>query len=215
MGALKEAERRAKLARTAALVRGFLARRRVAEIRKIRQEAAKVKAKRLPLRKRLAKVSAASNVVASCVIKNAANRKRERAHDLTAAVGMVRERESEQQSDRDRGGDTDSSRGSNRQTNKPTDPQTTRKTDSGKDRKKKQVDRVTPRSNKLPCCFYLIGVYCSSDSGASLFFLLKRGYFLPRLAKAPGISGLAQDFLKASGRNYAASYETMARGTVP
>lgn len=86
----KGAEKHAKASRTAALVRGYLARKRVAKIRQTREEETRVEAKRLPLQRRMDKVSAASRVVASCVIKSAAHRRRQRARDLLAAVGMVR-----------------------------------------------------------------------------------------------------------------------------
>lgn len=73
-----------------ALSRGYLARRRVAHMRKFLKEAAQSDPKRSILRRRLAKVSAASAVVASCVIANAAARRRARARILRTAVKMVR-----------------------------------------------------------------------------------------------------------------------------
>lgn len=90
MKGYKKAEKSAKVSRTAALVRGFLARKRVAKMRQIQDEEARIEAKRLPLQRRLAKVLAASRVVCSCIIKNAALRRRQRARDLSAAAQMVR-----------------------------------------------------------------------------------------------------------------------------
>lgn len=73
-----------------ALARGYLARRCVAHMRKFQKEAAKSDPKRLVLRRRLDKVSGASTVVASCIIANAASRRRARARVLRTAVEMVR-----------------------------------------------------------------------------------------------------------------------------
>ncbi|CAM9548528.1 unnamed protein product, partial [Pylaiella littoralis] len=75
----------------AAVARGFMARRRVTEMRRQRHEAAARKAahKRALLQRRLVKVLAASRTVASCLIANAAARRRERARRARAAVAKV------------------------------------------------------------------------------------------------------------------------------
>lgn len=77
----------------AALVRGYIARRRVAGIRKAKEQAAQSDTKQAYLRHRMAEVSAASRIVASCLIANTATRRRERARKLSAAVAMVSGRE--------------------------------------------------------------------------------------------------------------------------
>lgn len=81
--------------RCTAVARGHLARLRVAEMRRARNEAAARKAdhKRALLLRRLARVSAASRTVASCLIANAAARRRERDLRARAAVAMVRRSE--------------------------------------------------------------------------------------------------------------------------
>lgn len=75
----------------AAVTRGYLARRRVAMIRRERAKAAAQRAelKRSLLQRRLVKVSAASQIVASCLIANASVRRRERRRLVRAAVAMV------------------------------------------------------------------------------------------------------------------------------
>lgn len=75
----------------AAVTRGYLARRRVAIIRRERAKAAAQRAelKRSVLQRRLVKVSAASRMVASCLIANASARRRERLRLVRAAVVMV------------------------------------------------------------------------------------------------------------------------------
>lgn len=80
--------------RCAAVARGYLARRRVAEMRRQRDQALAQRAehRRSLLDRRLAKVSAASRTVASCLIANAAAKRRERFWLSRAAVAMVRGR---------------------------------------------------------------------------------------------------------------------------
>ncbi|CAM9210535.1 unnamed protein product [Ectocarpus sp. 6 AP-2014] len=75
----------------AAVTRGYLARRRVAMIRRERAKAAAQRAelKRSLLQRRLVKVSAASRIVASCLIANAWARRWERRRLVRAAVAMV------------------------------------------------------------------------------------------------------------------------------
>lgn len=77
----------------AAVARGHLARRRVSKMRRERDLAAAQKTahKRSLLQRRLVKVLAASRTVASCLVANAAARRRERARLARAAVAMVRE----------------------------------------------------------------------------------------------------------------------------
>ncbi|CAM9128585.1 unnamed protein product, partial [Ectocarpus fasciculatus] len=77
--------------RCAAVTRGYLARRRVAMVRRERakETAQRAELKRSLLQRRLVKVSAASRMVASCLIANAAARRRERRRLVRAAVVMV------------------------------------------------------------------------------------------------------------------------------
>ena len=75
-----------------AIARGYLARKRVAEMRRTKEEAARADPKVALLRHRVAKVSAASRVVASCLVANAANRRRQRRSEARDAVAMVRGR---------------------------------------------------------------------------------------------------------------------------
>lgn len=73
-----------------ALARGYLARRQVAELRTANEEKAYSDPKKDILRRHVAKVSAASRVVASSLIANAAVIKKKRKSDLVEAVAMVR-----------------------------------------------------------------------------------------------------------------------------
>ncbi|CAM9599324.1 unnamed protein product, partial [Scytosiphon promiscuus] len=75
----------------AAVARGYLARRRVAQMRRLVDEAAsrRTERKEYLLQRRLAKVAAASRTVASCLIANASARRRERIRRARAAVAMV------------------------------------------------------------------------------------------------------------------------------
>lgn len=79
----------------AAVARGYMARRRVAAMRRHRDEVTSQKAahKQALLQRRLVKVRAASRTVSSCLIANTAARRRERVRRARAAVAMVRERE--------------------------------------------------------------------------------------------------------------------------
>ncbi|CAM9367880.1 unnamed protein product, partial [Hapterophycus canaliculatus] len=74
-----------------AMARGYLARRRVVQMRRHIHEAAARRAehKQHLLQRRLAKVAEASGIVASSLITNAAARKRDRVRLERAAVAMV------------------------------------------------------------------------------------------------------------------------------
>lgn len=82
----------AHTAHATAIARGHLARKRVAEMRRAKVNAARADPKIALLRHRVARVFAASRVVASCLIANAANRRRRRRSEVRAAVAMVRGR---------------------------------------------------------------------------------------------------------------------------